>query len=115
MWGEVDRWLTAVLGEVLGPAGGEIVDHHHGVATIDQQIDDVAADEAGPSGDDGARHRSGQPRSLDRLHVVVANIVEGVRDPTGSEGRAEIDHRVLDGPLRRPAELPLDLLRGDVV
>jgi len=85
---EVDPGLPPMLREVLGPAGGQVVDHHDRVAAFDQQVDHVAADEPRPSGDDRARHRSGQSGRLDGLDVVVAGVVERVRDTPRLEGVA---------------------------
>ena len=50
--------------EVLAPAGGEVVEHGHLVAALEQGVDEVRADEAGAAGDEGAheaRHLSRGP------------------------------------------------------
>jgi hypothetical protein len=39
------------MGEVLGAPGGEIVEDDYLVAVGQQPVDEMAADEAGPSGD----------------------------------------------------------------
>ncbi len=38
---------------VLAPAEREVVDDEHLVAPLDEAVDEVRADEAGPTGDDG--------------------------------------------------------------
>ena len=47
--------LAGVVGKVRLAAADQIVDHPDAVAAREQQIDHVAADEAGAAGDDGDR------------------------------------------------------------
>src|SRR5262249_10636621 len=50
---EREPGLAVMLREVRLAAADEIVDHTHAIATREQQIDHVAADETGAAGDDG--------------------------------------------------------------
>ena len=45
--------IGLVVGEVLLAAADQVVDDAHGHAALEQQVDHVAADEAGATGDDG--------------------------------------------------------------
>jgi len=38
--------------EVLAPSGGEVVEHPHPFPPLQQELDDVGADESVPAGDD---------------------------------------------------------------
>ena len=44
--------IAAVMGEIGLAAADQVVDHPHAIAALQQQIDHVAADEAGAAGDD---------------------------------------------------------------
>ena len=44
--------------EVRAVAGGEVVEHAHLVAALEQRADEVRADEAGAAGDEDARHQA---------------------------------------------------------
>src|SRR4029450_2129860 len=44
--------------EVLGPAGGEVVQHPHGVAVVGQGADQAGPNEAGATGDQDVHPRS---------------------------------------------------------
>ncbi len=44
--------VVAELGEVLAPAGGEVVEHAHLVAVVEQALDEVRADEPAAAGDE---------------------------------------------------------------
>src|SRR5436853_3717130 len=52
---------------------------------------------------------------LDFLHVVVANVIHGIREQTALEGTYQIAYGVFDRPLRSKADFATDLLRRDVV
>ena len=53
MAGEVG--MTLMVGEVAAVAAGQIVDNSHPKPAVEQQIDQMAADKAGPAGDDRDR------------------------------------------------------------
>src|SRR5207245_7369488 len=50
--------VPAVVGEVVESPGGQVVDDPDLKATLEEQIDDVAPDEARPARDDGSLHVS---------------------------------------------------------
>jgi hypothetical protein len=57
--------------EVAPVAGGEVVEHPHLVAALEQRADEVRADEAGTAGDEDARHYDA-PLLLNVLNLVAA-------------------------------------------
>ena len=68
--------VAGVVGEVGLAAADEIVDDADAIAALEQQIDHVAADEAGAAGDDGDRLRAHAACSFFmRADVVVAVVV----------------------------------------
>ena len=52
MWGAGSDEQFGLRMDVLAPSAAEVVEHGHVVPPLDQRVDDVAPDEAGPSGDD---------------------------------------------------------------
>jgi hypothetical protein len=49
-----------MMGQIGLPPFDQIVDHPHGIVSLQQQVDHVAADEAGAAGDDGDRTGDGR-------------------------------------------------------
>ena len=49
---EREPLLGAVLDEIFHPAATQIVEHTHGIVVLQKQIDHVAPDEPGATGDD---------------------------------------------------------------
>ena len=75
-----DVRIVLVLGEVGFAAADQIVDHADDVAAFDQEVDHVAADEAGAAGDHGdlTPGRSFRSDLLHRADVVIPVVVKAV-------------------------------------
>ena len=95
-------------GEVLLPAGREVVEHQHLVPATDERIDEVGADEAGPAGDEAPHRRRVCARSCKAggtLHPPAAatgSVIMAGRALPGGQSAVRPD----DGGLRAPAAEP---------
>ena len=108
------------VGDVLAPAGREVVDHVHLVAAREQRLDDVRADESRSSGDDRPHRRilwgrmfvsfegldgSGKTTQVERLRAALeadGREVVTAREPGGTELGERIRELVLHGDEMTP-------------
>lgn len=58
---QLEPGVPEVVRDVVLPPGEEVVHHDHAVPLLQQPVDEVAANEPGPSGDDDAARRRAEP------------------------------------------------------
>src|SRR5690349_10437419 len=60
--------------QVYATAGGEVIEHHHGVSVIQQGVAKMRAYESSAAGDQEFRHRR-QPSRFDQIDLRLPNVL----------------------------------------
>lgn len=97
MSNELKPGIPEMMHHVLLPAGEEIINDNHIVASLHQLIDQMATDEAGPAGDDNPHplppNPDGHPPDPGAIPGTPGRGIPGKRFPAGEMERMRSGYR----------------------